>query len=399
MPTGCRAEYDRLEKVLVHEPGSELLTALLWPEASSFEETFNSAAAAEEHREYQKYFLKRGKSLYRLTDLLEGHDGLSSVVRQALKFPQACPQSTQLEQIVDRLSPRDKIRILLERPVLDVAWPANIPSPTSHSMTMDPLSNLYFTRDQLIVTDRGVVLGRFTKPVRRGEQEILELALQVLGITPLFKVADPGTLEGGDFIPAGDWALLGRGPRTNDQGVEQLTTSGSKALGFPNLAVIKDPENDPIEQQQEMHLDTYFMLVSPDTCLVEETRVEKPGDANIKDRRPLVDIYTKQQNGAYKKTTCDKDFYEFLTIDLHLTKIILLSQEDQRAYGLNVMCLDQNDIIGSYSNTQEPSQRRRYEQKLAVAGVKLKLLDFTNIRKGFGSNHCMTQALLREVTR
>ena len=45
MPTGCRAEYDRLEKVLVHEPGSELLTALLWPEASSFEETFDLSSS------------------------------------------------------------------------------------------------------------------------------------------------------------------------------------------------------------------------------------------------------------------------------------------------------------------------------------------------------------------
>jgi arginine deiminase len=404
---GCQAEYDRARRILLHEPGPELLSALLWPEASSYEESFDSRAAANEHKDFQEYLKSQGIAVHLLGDLLAGCPDLDRNVVEAITIRFTNPTSLEppheaeegdeilrtgdLEAAVSALSTSDKIRILLERPTLlidDTSSP-----PQFFSMTTDPLSNLYFMRDQLIVTDRGIVLGRFRKAVRQGEQKIVKLALKILDIEALYEVQDPGVLEGGDFIPAGEWGLFGCGPRTNQDAMDQLLCgSGAEALGYDRVAVIKDPEQDPRAQEQEMHLDTYFMLVGPHTCLVEKTRVEDP------ERRPSVDIYEKSSGEQYTLEQQDVRFDDFLTNELDMIEIIGLSPQDQEQYGLNVLCLKAKSIVGSYRIDQSSSQRKRYEKALASAGIDFKPLMFTNIRKGFGANHCMSHVLLRGVS-
>jgi arginine deiminase len=81
-----------------------------------------------------------------------------------------------------------------------------------------------------------------------------------------------------------------------------------------------------------------------------------------------------------------------------MIEIIGLSPQDQEQYGLNVLCLKAKSIVGSYRIDQSSSQRKRYEKALASAGIDFKPLMFTNIRKGFGANHCMSHVLLRGVS-
>lgn len=391
----CNAEYDRARTVLLHQPGAELLSALLWPDASSFKEVFDSEAATSEHKQYQLYLRNQGMAVYLLGELLAGHPDLPTRASQELNYNGHPAPPNQLA-IVSALGASDQIRLLIERPTLNT-----MSSPTRfESLELRPLPNLYFMRDQLIVTDRGVVLGQFQKQVRNGEQGIVELALSQLGIDPKYRVDGPdAVLEGGDFIPAGEWGLFGSGQRSNycdnsnciDHGICQLLRGpGAGALGFLKVAVIKDPK--PTEQ--EMHLDTYFMLVSQDTCLVVETRVDPPM-TSIEDRRPKVDIYKKSSTEDYNLTDRDRPFEDFLLQDLGVSSVVHLTEEDQKAYGINVLCLDTKTIVGSYSKDQDTTQKQTYEQKLSAAGISFNLLDFTNIRRGYGSNHCMSQVLIR----
>lgn len=82
--------------------------------------------------------------------------------------------------------------------------------------------------DAVFVEDTVVVLGGtalLTAPgvaSRRGETEGTERALAGLGLE-LARVAAPGTLEGGDVLEVGATVYVGRGTRTNDDGVAQLT--------------------------------------------------------------------------------------------------------------------------------------------------------------------------------
>jgi N-dimethylarginine dimethylaminohydrolase len=90
----------------------------------------------------------------------------------------------------------------------------------------DPRGTLdsIYVRDASIVSSRGVILCRMGKPQRAGEPKAQESAFATLPSTPVIgKIREPGRLEGGDVI----WLdprtiVVGRGYRTNDEGIRQL---------------------------------------------------------------------------------------------------------------------------------------------------------------------------------
>jgi N-dimethylarginine dimethylaminohydrolase len=80
-----------------------------------------------------------------------------------------------------------------------------------------------YVRDASIVCDRGVVLCRMGKPAREGEPAAQEAALRAIGVEVLGTIQPPGRIEGGDaaWLDARTLAV-GRGYRTNDDGIRQL---------------------------------------------------------------------------------------------------------------------------------------------------------------------------------
>lgn len=84
------------------------------------------------------------------------------------------------------------------------------------------LDSLY-VRDASILTPRGAVLCRMGKEARRGEPEAAGRAYWKMGVPVAGRIEAPGTLEGGDFVWLdGRTAAVGRGYRTNDEGIRQL---------------------------------------------------------------------------------------------------------------------------------------------------------------------------------
>jgi N-dimethylarginine dimethylaminohydrolase len=99
----------------------------------------------------------------------------------------------------------------------DVTW-----LPRDASTTLDSI----YVRDASIVSDAGVVLCAMGKPQRATEPTAQERAFEqssqqrVLG-----RIVPPGTLEGGDVAWLGPRTVaVGRGYRTNDDGIAQLRT-------------------------------------------------------------------------------------------------------------------------------------------------------------------------------
>lgn len=85
------------------------------------------------------------------------------------------------------------------------------------------LDSLY-VRDASVVCDRGAVLCSMGKEARRGEPALLEPVYEALGIPVLGRVGGSGRLEGGDVAWLGARTVaVGRGYRTNDEGIRQLT--------------------------------------------------------------------------------------------------------------------------------------------------------------------------------
>jgi N-dimethylarginine dimethylaminohydrolase len=104
--------------------------------------------------------------------------------------------------------------------VLDAAGREILPLPPDATVGLDSI----YARDVSIVCDRGVILCNMGKPQRRAEAAAQEAAFHTAGIPIRGRIDGPGTVEGGDVCWVDERTLaVGRGYRTSDAGVRQLT--------------------------------------------------------------------------------------------------------------------------------------------------------------------------------
>ena len=80
-----------------------------------------------------------------------------------------------------------------------------------------------FAYDPSLMTDAGAVLLRLVKNLRLPEIALAEASYNDLGIPIIGRIEAPGTVEGGDTLWLDERTLaVGRGYRTNDEGIRQL---------------------------------------------------------------------------------------------------------------------------------------------------------------------------------
>jgi dimethylargininase len=86
------------------------------------------------------------------------------------------------------------------------------------------LLDAIFAYDPSLMTDAGAVLLRPGKELRLGEVDLAERTYAELGIPVMGRIEAPGTVEGGDTVWLDERTLaVGRGYRTNDEGIRQLS--------------------------------------------------------------------------------------------------------------------------------------------------------------------------------
>src|SRR4051794_7760760 len=85
----------------------------------------------------------------------------------------------------------------------------------------DELPDSAFVEDTVVVCGDLAVLARPGAPERRAEVAGTEEAVRALGLE-VARIEEPGTLDGGDVLTVGRTLYVGRGGRTNEQGIERL---------------------------------------------------------------------------------------------------------------------------------------------------------------------------------
>ena len=132
--------------------------------------------------------------------------------------------------------------------------------PQAKGLTIDSI----YTRDSILISPKGLILcnmGRASRtPEARDNYEHLKLqGYQIAG-----EILAPGTLEGGDFIWLSDTkAAVGLGPRTNQNGIDQLR----KILGNSvDLHVVPLPE--PTHPDDVLHLMSIISPLDKDLTLI-----------------------------------------------------------------------------------------------------------------------------------
>ncbi|MEE1794675.1 N(G),N(G)-dimethylarginine dimethylaminohydrolase [Streptomyces sp. BE308] len=78
-----------------------------------------------------------------------------------------------------------------------------------------------FVEDAVVMFRNVALIARSGAESRRGETPGVEEALVRLGCS-VNRIREPGTLDGGDVLKIGDTVYVGRGGRTNAEGVRQL---------------------------------------------------------------------------------------------------------------------------------------------------------------------------------
>jgi len=80
-----------------------------------------------------------------------------------------------------------------------------------------------FVFDPALVTDRGAIMLRMGKPLRRGEEAAMARCFKASGVPIYYNLHGPARAEGGDLLWVDENTLaVGQGFRTNAAGLEQL---------------------------------------------------------------------------------------------------------------------------------------------------------------------------------
>lgn len=202
------------------------------------------------------------------------------------------------------------------------------------------LPNAVFTRDSSLVTPMGHIHLRMGLPSRRGEAVWMSERLEELHAPLVGGIEEPGTVEGGDVILAGDVAFVGVSSRTDREGVRQLTA----ILQSHGYEVRVTPVDD-----RYMHIGGLMSALGP--------------------RRVL------RCRGLFPEGFFDG--FETVDIDWYAPSCA------------NVICLRPDEVIADASESG-PTIRQ-----LEEAGVTVHALDLSEFRTAGGGPSCLTLPLER----
>ncbi|NEN04417.1 dimethylarginine dimethylaminohydrolase [Diaminobutyricibacter tongyongensis] len=129
----------------------------------------------------------------------------------------------------------------------------------------DTFADSVFVEDTAVVFGDTAVIARPGADSRRDEVAGTEAALQAQGLV-IERIQEPGTLDGGDVLKVGSIVFVGRGGRTNAEGIRQLRSIVTP-LGFTVVAV-------PVTKA--LHLKSAVTALPDGTVIGYEPLVDDP---------------------------------------------------------------------------------------------------------------------------
>lgn len=283
-----------------------------------------------------------------------------------------------------RMGTNDLIDLIMLGPTCGLAASHSNTPLRLDNLQMKPLLNLTFTRDQQIVTNKGLVLMNMGSIQRARETRIMNFCFNKLSVPILGKIEAPGTCEGGDFISGGaDLCFIGTGLRTNQHAIDQFLENDW--FGTRRVAVCRDLFDC---DQQRMHLDTVFNVCSHNCVVMLDTMIGEQSPI-----RRLVTEYTQvinEQTGKKEYIVTRKDVELSRYVQEEGYHIIPITQEQQSAYGINFLNLGNGFLIGADESTARTILKSEHFDG------DVQVIDFTGMISMFGCLHCCSQVLQRQ---
>jgi dimethylargininase len=106
---------------------------------------------------------------------------------------------------------------------------------------LDECPDGVFVEDTMTVYGDIAVIARSAATTRRGEAASARAAIEAVGLSSV-AIAAPGTMDGGDVLKVGATVYVGRGGRTNAEGIRQLRAAlapmGAQVVAVPVSKVL-----------------------------------------------------------------------------------------------------------------------------------------------------------------
>lgn len=260
-----------------------------------------------------------------------------------------------------------------------------------YPFAVDPMPNLYFTRDPFAIIGNGVSLNHMRTVTRNREtlfgKYVFEHNPRFKGkeVPMWYKRNDTTSIEGGDeLILSKELLAVGISERTDAESVQKLALSLFDAnTSFKTVLAFNIPK-----KRAFMHLDTVFTMIDRDKFVIHP-EIEGP-----------LTTYAITKNGnndiSIKEETMDVD--KTLAKYLNLDKVTLLkcggddliaAAREQWNDGSNTLAIAPGEVIVYSRNTVT-------NKILQDAGIKAHIMPSAELSRGRGGPRCMSMPFYRE---
>ena len=255
---------------------------------------------------------------------------------------------------------------------------------------MDPMPNMYFTRDQGACIGNGVSIHHMSTVTRRRESLLLRYMYEFntdfapAGTEKWYDYDDPYSLEGGDILVlSSDIVAVGLSERTTAAGIETFARNLLNGSDFKKVLVFNIPK-----KRAFMHLDTVFTMVDHDKFSIHP-EIEGPlqlfelslgagGEINLNSMtEDLATILAKELGlPAVKLIRCGGDD-------------VMAAQREQWNDGSNTLCIAPGKVI---------TYERNYvtNDLLDRNGIEVLTMPSSELSRGRGGPRCMSCPVSRD---
>ncbi|MBF1033894.1 MAG: arginine deiminase [Candidatus Nanosynbacter sp.] len=401
------SEIGRLKTVLLHRPGEEL--EALTPEYMSrmlFDDVPYLKVAQEEHDAFANVLRENGVEVLYL-DQLAAEALANEEVRDRfiVEMVRASKQEETFStfaivnylQSLEPLTMVRKVMAGVKKSEVEDMEPTN--KQLHHFMVndypfyLDPMPNLYFTRDPAASIGNGLTINKMHWPARRRESLFMQYILKYhprfanQNIPVWYNRNNRFSVEGGDELVLNKHTVaIGISERTEAEAIERIASRLFHDSEFTRVLAIKIPA-----KRAFMHLDTVFTMIDYDKFSVHPEIMTAGGE---------LDIYVLDKSNTHVgyEVTHRRDLTNVLAESLGVSKVQLIqcgngdpiaAAREQWNDGSNTLAIAPGVVI---------TYDRNYvtNEALRKAGLKVIEVAGSELGRGRGGPRCMSMPLFRE---
>ena len=397
------SEIGRLKRVLLHRPGGELENLMPeYLERLLFDDIPYLKEAQKEHDAFADCLRAQGVEVVYLTDLV-AESLTTPEVRQEL-IQQFLAESgvedartrDMLEGYFSAMKDRDMVSAMMAgvRKSQLRASGGRLGDYLSaagddYPFAVDPLPNLYFTRDPFATIGTGVSLHKMHTATRNREtlfgKFIFQYHPKYKNVPRWYDRGETSSLEGGDILVLSPKVLaVGISQRTREDSIDTLAeTILSYDGSFEKVLAFNIPKT-----RSFMHLDTVFTMVDRDKFTVHP---------NILGQMTVF-VMELDESGRMRIRQEDGRLEDILKKHLELEHVTLIpcgegseidAAREQWSDGSNTLAIAPGEVV-VYSRNYVTNRA------LEEAGIRIHTIPSAELSRGRGGPRCMSMPLWRD---